>query len=50
MAIRLGAVTDKDEGIEITGGLGYKLGSILLDLAVVKADNLGTYLTASYKF
>lgn len=50
IALRLGAYTKKDEDTAITAGLGLKLGPLLLDLAGVKAENNGAYITAGLKF
>jgi hypothetical protein len=51
VTVRLGACTNKDEKDSLTGGLGFKIGPVLLDTAYVSADqNVGYYLTLGVKF
>lgn len=50
VTLRLGAYTNKDEQASLTGGLGFKLGLIILDVAYVSAKTTEEYLTADLKF
>lgn len=50
LALRLGAYTNKSKPTGLTGGVGLKLGPLLLDLAVVHETNLDYYLTGGLKF
>lgn len=51
VAIRLGAYTNEDDSPTLTGGLGFKLGPVIIDAAVVlEEDNEGYYLTTGFSF
>ncbi len=51
VALRLGGYTNKDKGMTFTGGIGFKLLVLVVDLAYVSAeDAAGYYVTAGLKF
>ena len=51
ITLRAGVFSRNDEKIGLSGGVGFKAGSILIDIAVLTVNsNIGIYATTGFKF